>query len=252
MKSAKFKEPFYILVTLMIFAFLWKSPLPSLFKYAGSVITMLGGMGGYWHKVIAENKKDQQDRVTLNADLLTVRVVVVGALLSMMSVHSEDLEASKKDKETRQLKQEVILNVSLACHQWKNIYMALYPGHFVQVNDSHKDIWGLLENTDALTYSPDSWKYYRPLFVECTDDLVDQLDQLSSEYQDIMPVSLRSKVLSAKLQLQSEKSVYVQLPQLISSLSVKDQPNANLLFAMRFKETVRAIAEVDRETVRLK
>lgn len=103
MKWEKVKLPILLLIGLGLFYLLYHSTLPSLLKYVGSAVTLVGAIAGYWHKAAAEKNKAPALQTSLNADLASLITVVVGAIISMGSTHSDDV-VKQKDEVTQQKK----------------------------------------------------------------------------------------------------------------------------------------------------
>ena len=66
---------------------------------------------------------------------------------------------------TNDYAKEVYLEFSLACHEWKNAYINLYPGGFMdEEGGTFEDVWDKMIKTARHEYSAAQWNKYRPLF----------------------------------------------------------------------------------------
>jgi len=135
----------------------------------------------------------------------------------------------------------VLLQIGLAPHTWKNLYMALYPGHFrekkqIGPGPTH-DVWDLLSQTAEHRYSESEYGKYLPLFDGGIVEVLSHLNDLIGMHGEVVPISLKLAVLRGTSQLEAERSLYLHLPVLLKELGDADQT-----FAARFKETVRRLA----------
>ena len=121
---------------------------------------------------------------------------------------SDYLLLPQKDQQDQsEYHQEVILEVSLACHGWKNSYMALYPGHFRHVKGNFTDIWETLQS-GSHAETPEEWSHYQPLFQEEIPVVVNNLQQILACHAEALPVKLKTLVLRTIRQLQVEGMIY--------------------------------------------
>ena len=140
---------------------------------------------------------------------------------------------------------QVLLEISLAPHAWKNHYMRLYPCHFSGVNyssgDRRGDVWDMLSECATHRYSDDEWKKYIPLFDGAINGVVARLNSILFAHGDVVPVLIKLAILRTNSQLGMERSVYPQLPQIISMVGGEDS-----LFAARFKATIKPLSSLAR------
>ena len=142
--------------------------------------------------------------------------------------------------------QQVLLEVSLTPHDWKLAYMALYPGHFRDTNYSSGerggDVWDMMSEEAKHLYSTDEWRRYIPLFDRSIKAVSNRLERLLMAHGGVIPVNIKLAIMRTCSQLEVERSVYLQLPQIVGLFEDKD-----LAFAMRFKEAIRALAHLSHE-----
>lgn len=137
-------------------------------------------------------------------------------------------------RELEEYRQEVLLELSLACHEWKNHYIALYPGHFQDQNDRVEDVWERLIKTGTHVDGENEWDKYRPLFTEAIDRTIKHLHTILDSYGDGVPISLKTLVIRTVRQLKVEAFVF----QLFG-------PHGTCLNS-RFEGVVRALAMLAR------
>jgi len=105
--------------------------------------------------------------------------------------------------------QQVLLEIGLVPHIWKNHYMALYPGQFRDTGynsgESGGDVWDMLTEVAIHGYSAEEWKKYLPLFSTTTSKVITQLDRLLSAHGSAIPVSVKLAVLRANSQLEVQQ-----------------------------------------------
>lgn len=137
-------------------------------------------------------------------------------------------------REIEEYRQEVILEISLACHSWKNAYMALYPGNFRSITGNYKDVWDLLIEYGVHENTEEEWKNYFSLFNESIDTFIDSARSLLSSHSNVLPVPLKTLTIRTIRQLLCERTVYRYLdPQ-------------NVSIKMRIQGVLQALASLAR------
>ena len=128
---------------------------------------------------------------------------------------------------------------------WKVRYMALYPGHFRDIDYSSagrlEDVWDMLSTVAVHRYSVDEWKKYLSLFDGAINNVFKRLDGILAAHGNVVPVVVKLAVLRTSSQLLAERSFYLALPQIISMLGDK-----NSAFAMRFTGVIRPLSSLAR------
>ncbi len=140
--------------------------------------------------------------------------------------------------------QQVLLDVVLAPHIWKNHYMGLYPGHFEGCSSSggRGDIWDALVDCAVHKYSLDEWKKYVPLFDGSITHVVDVLQRLLTAHGSVVPTSIKLAILRTSSLLDRERSLYLRLPGIIERFF----DDANGLLAERFRAVIRSLSSLAR------
>ncbi len=140
---------------------------------------------------------------------------------------------------TADLLQELIM----VCHSWKNDYISLYPGHFkdVQPSDKPRDVWEMFQIEVNHTYSDEEWSRYAPLFNPGIRDLVVRFDRLASVWSEYLDDDVKHMLLKTPSQLQNQARFYVvtRLPEV--------REGADILFTNDFKGTLRLLGDLSRE-----
>ena len=115
--------------------------------------------------------------------------------------------------------QQVLLEISLAPHIWKGHYMCLHPEPFRFTGPSSaepgRDIWDMMAEIAEHRYSHNEWKKYHSLFDAAITTVTERLQDLVVAHGDVVPVPIKLAVLRTTSQLVFERSVYLQIPQLI-------------------------------------
>lgn len=104
--------------------------------------------------------------------------------------------------------QEVLLEVSLACHAWKNDYIDIYPDHFRNKLDESKDVWDLLINSGKHEDSVEEWTQYRSLFAESIEKVDDRLRTILSCHGEAIPANLKTLIMRTLRKLSVEGIVF--------------------------------------------
>ncbi len=141
--------------------------------------------------------------------------------------------------------QQVLLEIGLVPHAWKNQYMVLYPGHFRDTGyssvESGGDVWDMLTEVAIHRYSAEEWKKYFPLFDVAISNVIAQLDRLLTAHGSAIPINIKLAVLRTNSQLEVERSFYFMLPKIINTFGDEDTA-----FAAQFKETIKTLSSLAR------
>ncbi len=159
-------------------------------------------------------------------------------------VHAR-LSPGGDEAEATEYEQLVRLHIGLVPHRWKNYYMCLYPGHF---NDRGSgpgsgggSIWDVLAKVAVHRYSVNEWRKYLPLFDGGIEDVTSQFNRLLASHGEVVPVSMKMAILRMNSELDMQRSLYMQFPQLVAVLG-----DADVAFAARFRETLKALSSLGR------
>ncbi len=140
---------------------------------------------------------------------------------------------------------QVLLEIGLAPHPWKVHYMTLYLGHFRDTGYSSAerggDVWDMLSEFAVHRYSLDEWKKYVSLFDGTINGVIAQLNRILAAHGNVVPVSIKLAILRTSSQLEVERSIYLQLPQIISMFDDEDGA-----FAARFTGTISPLSSLAR------
>jgi len=126
-------------------------------------------------------------------------------------------------RELEEYRQEVLLEISLTCHLWKNSYMALYPGNFRGVTGDFTDVWEMLIETAVHEDSEKELEKYHSLFDTEIDLVTDELDSLLMTHGDVVPTRLKTLVIRTIRQLKVEKNVFKFFGPNFSSLKMRTE-----------------------------
>lgn len=137
-------------------------------------------------------------------------------------------------------RQQLLLEIGLTPHIWKNHYMRLFPGHFNNCKPTkpHADIWDVLLESGVSAYSQSEWEKYYPLFDRTIIEVVDTLHRLLAAHGQFIPVKIKLLILRSSSQLETERSVYLQLLQIIQI----SRGEENSLFIGRFRSTINILS----------
>jgi hypothetical protein len=111
-------------------------------------------------------------------------------------------------REMEEYRQEVLLELSLACHEWKNAYIALQPRDLQSVTGNFKDAWDLLIEAGRHEDSAEEWNKYQPLFDEAINRVISNLRSILACHGDVVPVVLKTLMIRTMRQLFVERTVY--------------------------------------------
>lgn len=145
------------------------------------------------------------------------------------------LEPSGTEPEIVEYRQEVLLQLSLLPHEWKNGYIGSYPGHFLNTGYAGS-IWDMMVERAVHRYDVDEWRRYKPLFDEGLLEVSRGIEQILSTYGDAVPSKVKLAALRTTQALGIERTGYLTLPSITSHI-----PDIDQFFAMRFAEVIRLL-----------
>jgi len=146
------------------------------------------------------------------------------------------------------LRGDVYLEVSLACHRWRNLYMSLgglwasnqYDGQFA-------DAWEMLEKVRVPTFSMGTWEHYSPLFTQGSDALRVYLDKIETTNANLLPPGFRRLIIESRRTIETQQMAYRIMPEMIERVENKDA-----FFEAQFRQMVRVISKLCREADKLR
>lgn len=142
-----------------------------------------------------------------------------------------------------EVKADLMQELSMVCHYWKNAYIDLYPGHFkdVQSPDNPRDVWEVFQMKVKHIYSDEEWSRYLPLYHPGIRDLVSRFDRLASVWGEYLDDDIKHMLLKTTSQLQNQARFY----EVTRHPIVRE--SANKLFTNVFKDTLRLLGDLSRE-----
>jgi hypothetical protein len=141
------------------------------------------------------------------------------------------LEPPSIGDESREYQIEVLLDLSLVPHIWKNCYLALNSRAFENTERANGDIWDAISERVQHQYSEDEWQRYRPLFDGSITEVINRIDRLIMLHPEVIPNELKIKAIRTTRRLEVERSAYLMTPLLIETVEDRD-----LFFTYRFTE----------------
>jgi hypothetical protein len=110
--------------------------------------------------------------------------------------------------EMEEYKREVLLDLTLACHAWKNNYIDLQPGILLTTPNSLGDVWDWLIDAGHHQESAEEWKKYRPLFDESINTAINTLQTILACHGGVISPDLKIIVIRTVRQLSVERKVF--------------------------------------------
>jgi hypothetical protein len=142
----------------------------------------------------------------------------------------------------REYMSEVFLELSLACHGWKNRYIDLFPGHFQDLGGGpFDDVWDFLTEMGSHKYSEAGWEHYLPLFDAGIAETIARLDRVVGIHGDAIPAPLKTLSIRVRRRLELERGAYLMFKRYWG-----EPPNQDLAFYTRFVEVLRALGGLSR------
>lgn len=142
-------------------------------------------------------------------------------------------------------KREVYLEISLTCHSWKNRYIYLYPGRFMERDGSeYLDIWQKMAKTGKHVYSEAEWRKYLPLFDEAIKELIMKFQSVIMMYSDAIAPEIKTLLIRTIRQLEIERFAYLSFSSI--SILTRDK-NQDQGFNVGFSEVIRQLSYLSRK-----
>jgi len=111
-------------------------------------------------------------------------------------------------RDVEEYRQEVLLELSLACHHWKNDYIDLQPRDLQNVTGSFRDAWDLLIEAGRHEDTSDEWQKYQSLFDDLINSVNSNLRSILTCHSDVIPAAIKTLVIRTIRQLSVERRVY--------------------------------------------
>lgn len=146
---------------------------------------------------------------------------------------------------TLELAAEALLEASLDSHRWKVWFMSLTdpnlpegkPGEF-------DDVWDLMAELWIPKYSKNTYLRFTPLFADGIREVQGRFDRLIQLFPDVLPDDFRSLLVRANRQLETERTVYLQLPAMVGDMITEEQSEG--IFYACFAGVIRVLRDVAR------
>lgn len=149
------------------------------------------------------------------------------------------------------IKRDVLLEMSLIPHFWKNEYMSLYPGHFSEGSYERKrdyiDVWDMFSDVVEHKYTDAEWARYEPLFNQGIPGVIDKLEKLTLIWGDYLDDHAKHLVLKLCSRLETQRRAYP-----VAVLISKKGENTDQLFTQQFISTLSLLGEFSNEMDRMR
>jgi len=143
---------------------------------------------------------------------------------SKLSPETPAREPETAARETEEYCQEVLLELSLACHEWKNAYIDFQPRNLEIVTGNFKDVWDrLMDAGQHDEESAEEWNKYHPLFDQSINRVISNLRSILTCHGDVVPARLKTLVIRTVRQLTVERLVYELLGPTQTSVKMRTQ-----------------------------
>lgn len=156
-----------------------------------------------------------------------------------------DIEGTSPEALQKDLTKALLLEISLIPHEWKNGYMAIYPGHFAEGTfertKDYSDVWDVMADVASHQYSEKEWERYLHLFSEGTGRTIDKLERVMMMFRGEIPTIVKLAILRTNSQLRTEFRGYQLVPRL-----AEEGQDSDSIFAERFRSVLRVLGELSR------
>ena len=136
------------------------------------------------------------------------------------------LESPTPEDRQKALTKSLLLEISKIPHEWKNGYMAIYPGQFAEGTfertKDYTDVWDMMADVASHQYSEKEWERYTLLFSKGIERVIDRLERVIMMFHDEIPTTVKLAMLRTNSQLGSESQVYQLVPRLAQAPHFSD------------------------------
>ena len=153
----------------------------------------------------------------------------------------------------KELEAEALLETSLACHSWKNLFMRLRVhglGPSMSKAGSYNDVWQLMAEEWVPEATAASYAQYLPLFDPGLTDVRRLFDRLIQLFSDVLPHDYRAELVRVSRQLEVERLAYLSFRSMWEWDSDIIAEHRSVWFAARFDGVIRVLQQVARDADR--
>jgi Effector-associated domain 7 len=152
-------------------------------------------------------------------------------------------ESPGTENKRSEYEREVLLEISLACHKWKNEYLTTVQA----VDDKKQDIWEAMLNNISYKYSKTEWKAKKYLFDEIVDQVTQRLEFICASYGDAIDNETKAIIVREVRVLRVQQFVYGVIPKLITTAKVSPTNEIkNGFFSVPFHAVIKSLAKLAR------
>ena len=149
------------------------------------------------------------------------------------------------------IKRDVLQEMSLIPHSWKNEYIRLYPGHFVkgtyEKKRDYSDVWDMFSDVIDHNYTDAEWAKYEPLFNKGIPRIIDKLEKLTLIWGEYLDDHTKHLVLKLCSRLETQRRAYP-----VAVIISRKGENTGQFFTHQFKSTLSLLGESTKEMDRVR
>jgi len=149
------------------------------------------------------------------------------------------------------IERDVLQEMSLIPHSWKNEYTALYPGHFSEGSYERKrayiNVWDMFSDVVEHKYTDAEWTRYEPLFNQGIPRIIDKLEKLTLIWGDYLGDHAKHLVLKLCSRLETQRRAYP-----VAVIISRRGENTDKLFTQQFILTLVLLGEFSSEIDRIR
>lgn len=180
---------------------------------------------------------------------LYVPLIIVPALVGYVGSTLSIIQyINPLTREEVELRRTMYIEVSIAAHRWRQVYLTLNPERESLTRDTgarYASPWQQCQHVGLPHFTHENWVRYRPLFNEEVDIAKQRLQEVMAAYSDELMPETRIAIEATRSELSAVKNVYYWLQRW------PEHPKTDQIFRSLFIEVFRCLEKIDAEARRL-
>ncbi len=146
----------------------------------------------------------------------------------------------------REYQQEVMLEISLTCQQWIDIYLLHVPQAFILILGNRENQWNILTKNCSHPYSEETWKEFLPMANQDAEVIAKRLENILLIHPEAIPTQI--KILQLRV-LRRLKDFPVRYMLLVAAVSLSENDQTHRI---NFCSVFEALGLLDKEACKVK
>lgn len=160
---------------------------------------------------------------------------------SWRSIVKTRTNPAASEPESLEFYQEILLEISLSCHDWKNLLLSVAGPPALSELEGDKDVWDSLSRFELPDYSKEAWEKFQVVFDHGLHSLSRRIENLILFCTEGVPRTLRPSLMRSSRQLFVQRRAYAQVPKLKNIVE-----DLNPFFKLRVSDVIKTLTSVSR------